>query len=75
MLINYLTRERGCDYCHGHIITKIQSPMGLLELCWEHTRQFAGWSSERLESATALFEDHILTALQHEATDTSEPSF
>ena len=64
MLIDIRTGERGCDYCHGHIMTTIESPAGLTELCWDHTKQFTGWSSEQLEAAHASFEDHILDAFQ-----------
>ena len=58
------TGKRGCDHCHGPIMTTISSRAGRIELCWDHTLDFTGWTSEQLEERMAPFEDHLLAAFK-----------
>ncbi len=65
MVIDPLTRERGCDRCTGPIMVKLDSPAGLVELCWDHAlRSMPGIDSTWLEDRHAPFEDHLLDAFQ-----------
>ena len=56
-----------CDRCEAEPMTRIATPYGLIELCWAHTREFTGWSSEELESRIAPYLDHIDEAKRRQA--------
>ena len=60
MVIDPLTRERGCDRCAQPIMVKIESPAGLVELCWNCAlASMPGRDSVWLEERHADFRDHL----------------
>ena len=66
MIIDRVTAERGCDHCHGHIMVKIASPAGMIELCWDHALKFAGVDSTWMEEHHSPFLDHLLEAFKRD---------
>ena len=76
MIIDSQTKERGCDHRTAPVITRVRSPMGLVELCWTCTCRFTISDSEKLEAAHAPFRDHLLDAFKRgidaDANDTKE---
>ena len=63
-----------CDRCPDAPMTRIATPYGLIELCWAHTREFTGWSSEELESRIAPYLDHIDEAKRRQAERDGGPA-
>lgn len=60
MLIDPLTRERGCDRCTDSIMVKIESKAGLVELCWNCAlASLPGKDSTWLEDRNREFSDHL----------------
>ena len=60
MVIDPLTRERGCDRCTDHIMVKIESKAGLVELCWRCAlAAMPGRDSNWLEARHAEYRDHL----------------
>ena len=60
MVIDPLTRERGCDRCTQPIMLKIESKAGLVELCWNCALgSLPGRDSTWLEERHAEFRDHL----------------
>ena len=60
MVINPLTRERGCDHCADHIMVKIESKAGLVELCWRCAlAAMPGRDSAWLEERHRPYRDHL----------------
>ena len=76
MIIGPLTGNRGCDHCTGPVMTVVHSPAGLVELCWDCTIRFTGWTAEHLESVHSPDRDHLLDAFERgveaDAADTWE---
>lgn len=56
-----------CDRCPAEPMTRIATAYGLIELCWEHTREFTGWTAEELESRMAPYLDHLDEAKRRQA--------
>lgn len=56
-----------CDRCEAEPMTRISTAYGLIELCWEHTREFTGWTAEELESRMAPYLDHLDEAKRRQA--------
>lgn len=49
-----------CDYCLAPIITVVEAKAGHIELCMEHTLEFAGGKdTEWFEAHHAEFADHV----------------
>ena len=60
MVIDPRTRERGCDRCASHIMVKIESKAGVVELCWSCAlASMPGRDSTWLEARHAEFRDHL----------------
>ena len=60
MVIDPLTRERGCDRCADPIVTKVESKAGTVELCLSHTMAwFPGRDAAWFEERHAPFQDHL----------------
>ena len=60
MVINPLTRERGCDRCTAPIMVKVESKAGLVELCWNCAlASMPGLDSVWLEARHRPFSDHL----------------
>ena len=61
MVIDPLTRERGCDRCADpSIMVKIESKAGLVELCWSCAlASLPGRDSTWLEERHRPFSDHL----------------
>ena len=76
MIIDPQTKERNCGHCTAPVITRVRSPMGLVELGWNCTCRFTGWDSGRLEAAHVHYRDHLLDAFKRgidaDANDTKE---
>ena len=65
MVIDPLTRERGCDRCAAPIIVKIESKAGLVELCWQHAlTSIPGRDSTWLEERHAEYRDHLVDRIK-----------
>ena len=60
MVIDPLTRERGCDRCAVPIMVKIESKAGTVELCWNCALvSLPGRNSTWLEERHRPFSDHL----------------
>lgn len=61
MVIDPLTRDRGCDRCGDrNIMVKVESKAGLVELCWGHAlASLPGRDSTWLEERHSPFRDHL----------------
>ena len=60
MVIDPLTRARGCDRCAAPVIVKIESKAGLVELCWNCAlASLPGRDSTWLEARHLPFSDHL----------------
>ena len=60
MVIDRLTRERGCDRCTAPIMVVVASKAGLVELCWNCAlASMPGRDSVWLEERHRLFSDHL----------------
>ena len=60
MVIDPMTRERGCDRCAGPIMVKVESKAGLVELCWSCAlASLPGRDSTWLEARHRPFSDHL----------------
>ena len=60
MVIDPLTRERGCDRCTSEIMVKIESKAGTVELCWNCAlASLPGRDSTWLEERHRPFSDHL----------------
>ena len=60
MVIDPLTRERGCDRCAAPIMVKIESKAGLVELCWNCAlASLPGKDSTWLEERHRQFSYHL----------------
>jgi hypothetical protein len=60
VVIDPLTRARGCDRCTAPIMVKIESSAGLVELCLACTlRWFPGRDAAWFEERHAPFRDHL----------------
>ena len=60
MVIDPLTRERGCDHCTDDIMVKIESKAGLVELCWRCAlASMPGRDSAWLEARHGEYRDHL----------------
>ena len=65
MVIDPLTKERGCDRCIGPIMVKIESKAGLVELCWGCALDsMPGRDSTWLEERNLPFSDHLLDRIK-----------
>ena len=60
MVIDPLTRERGCDRCAAPIMVVVESKAGLVELCWNCAlAALPGRDSTWLEARHRPFRDHL----------------
>jgi hypothetical protein len=50
---------RTCDRCYGEVFARILTPSMYVEFCFEHTKEYSGFTSEELEAAHAPYEDHL----------------
>ena len=65
MVIDPLTRERGCDRCAAHIMVKIESKAGTVELCLACTLTwFPGRDAAWFEERHAPFRDHLADCMK-----------
>lgn len=68
MIIDPLTKERGCDRCCAPIMVKIESKAGLVELCWNCAlASLPGRDSAWLEERHLPFRDHLADRFQEAA--------
>ena len=61
MVVDPLTRARGCDRCATpNIMVKVESKVGLVELCWNCAlASMPGRDSTWLEERHRPFRDHL----------------
>ena len=64
MIIDLRTNLHGCDWCHAPVMIVIESPAGVVELCWNCTLRALWKDSAWLEERLAPFQDHVLAAFQ-----------
>ena len=70
MIIDPLTRKRGCDRCTSEIMVKIESKAGLVELRWTCAlASMPGRDSTWLEARHAEFRDHLLDRIKAAAEE------